>query len=411
MNDGCNLPHCALERYQNHERCILHLEDGAKDQELFRTTLHTLIREKGYIFNQIYFPDVYTLTGDIDSRVRFLKCQFTGGIEADKRIFSEQVSIEYCAFDRPVSLRHCHFEGDVFILGNTFYSSFSFFGTGFHGNTYFGFNDFRQGINCYRMNFLAKKRFVFRNCQMGYSLFYNTDIDSMEFILCEWNQSYTLAEEQYDLRVESTFGGMGIPDTYFNRCLSGLHHRLGGTDLILRVCFPREYQPQKSIHDRNGSIYLVHGQWNDWLMAEDTYRKLRLKYSKQGEPEIAGEFFYREKVVQRRQRKHRMRIWDYFAKEVLFGYGERPRNVLINSSVVIFLFTLFYAWSDLLHHGSSISSDFLSALYFSIVTFTTLGYGDYQPVSWLRFLAAFEALLGAVFIALFITTMSRKLIR
>jgi len=411
MSHGCELPHCTLERHGDQARCILHLEDQTKDPALFEEVLQERIREQGHEFNQVFFPEVYRITADIGSRVRFLKCRFPKGLEADKRVFGAQVSMEYCVFEGPVSLQHCHFEQDLLCIGNTFHSSLSWYGTGFHGNTYFGFDDFRQGANFYRTNFLAEKRFVFRNCRMGYSLFHNTDIDHMEFILCEWHRSYVLAEEQYDFRIETAFGAMGIPDTYIHRFLSRLHSHLGRSDLIPRTFFPRQYRRQKRIRQEEGALYLVHGGWNDLLMAEDTYRKLRLTYSRQGEPEIAGEFFYRERVARRRQRKPFRRIWEYCTQEVLFGYGERPLNVLLNSGLVIFLFTLIYSRSEALYHGASRSFDFLSALYFSVVTFTTLGYGDYHPESWLRFLAAFEALLGAVFIALLIVTLSRKLIR
>ena len=46
------------------------------------------------------------------------------------------------------------------------------------------------------------------------------------------------------------------------------------------------------------------------------------------------------------------------------------------------------------------------AVYFTIVTFTTLGYGDLQPVSDLRLLAAVQALLGYLFLGLSIVMLT-----
>ena len=46
--------------------------------------------------------------------------------------------------------------------------------------------------------------------------------------------------------------------------------------------------------------------------------------------------------------------------------------------------------------------DIGTALYFSIVTWTTLGYGDLQPIEQLRLVAAFEALLGYVYLGLIV---------
>ena len=52
-------------------------------------------------------------------------------------------------------------------------------------------------------------------------------------------------------------------------------------------------------------------------------------------------------------------------------------------------------------------TDMVTCLYFSIVTFTTLGYGDFAPTANVRLLAALEAILGYVFLGLLIgTTMS-----
>lgn len=54
--------------------------------------------------------------------------------------------------------------------------------------------------------------------------------------------------------------------------------------------------------------------------------------------------------------------------------------------------------------GSSgiIVGDFITSLYFSIVTWTTLGYGDLKPVNELRLLASLEALMGYVYMAILI---------
>lgn len=47
-------------------------------------------------------------------------------------------------------------------------------------------------------------------------------------------------------------------------------------------------------------------------------------------------------------------------------------------------------------------NDVWTALYFSIVTFTTLGYGDFQPGAKLRLLAAFQALYGYGYLGLIV---------
>ena len=51
------------------------------------------------------------------------------------------------------------------------------------------------------------------------------------------------------------------------------------------------------------------------------------------------------------------------------------------------------------------------SVYFSVVTFTTLGYGDFSPATWARPFAALEAFNGAFMIALFILAFVKKMTR
>ena len=51
----------------------------------------------------------------------------------------------------------------------------------------------------------------------------------------------------------------------------------------------------------------------------------------------------------------------------------------------------------------------LGALYFSVVTFTTLGFGDLRPICWEgKLIAGSEALAGAFLMAAFLVTLARR---
>jgi hypothetical protein len=52
-----------------------------------------------------------------------------------------------------------------------------------------------------------------------------------------------------------------------------------------------------------------------------------------------------------------------------------------------------------------IHNDVPNALYFSIVTFTTLGYGDMQPIPKMRIVAASQALVGYAYLGLIVATL------
>jgi hypothetical protein len=54
--------------------------------------------------------------------------------------------------------------------------------------------------------------------------------------------------------------------------------------------------------------------------------------------------------------------------------------------------------------GSPITHAFTSSIYYSIVTFTTLGYGDFYPVGLGRALASIEALAGYIILGILAST-------
>jgi hypothetical protein len=106
---------------------------------------------------------------------------------------------------------------------------------------------------------------------------------------------------------------------------------------------------------------------------------------------------------------------------LLFGYGERPNRVLVAGAVIILLCGLFYS-SPAAHlafqYGihDSLKSDqlgFLDGLYYSTITFTTLGFGDIYPAvdALTRIVTMLESMAGACLMALFVVTLSKRFSR
>lgn len=79
--------------------------------------------------------------------------------------------------------------------------------------------------------------------------------------------------------------------------------------------------------------------------------------------------------------------------------------VAINAAIAIVMFAKMYQSLGLISPDGRTVDDFLSCLYFSLVTWTTLGYGDFQPSSSARAFAATEALLGYVVMSFVIAFM------
>ncbi len=160
-----------------------------------------------------------------------------------------------------------------------------------------------------------------------------------------------------------------------------------------------------------------------YMEGEEVCRGIRQSCEAHGLFDVAGQFFHKEMLLRRKQ--YPLRSWQRWGSklvDLLCGYGERPFRVFLFSSVLIVFCALLYGMfglsmgDDIIRLESRASwaanlSKFMDALYFSAVTFTTLGYGDVTPVGFSRALAAAEAFLGNFTLALFVVVFVKKMTR
>ena len=157
--------------------------------------------------------------------------------------------------------------------------------------------------------------------------------------------------------------------------------------------------------------------------AEETARNIRRHCENQGMMSVAGHFYYQERVFHRRQmpRFSSRRLLSWLV-DITSGYGESPLRVVAFSLALILSCSVVYLFSGLSSGGTVLKFDpnlsfatnwsyWLDCLYFSVVTFTTLGYGDLTPTGLSRIIAACEAFTGSFSLALFVVLFVRKMIR
>lgn len=75
---------------------------------------------------------------------------------------------------------------------------------------------------------------------------------------------------------------------------------------------------------------------------------------------------------------------------------------LFNSIFTIFIFAYLYYQKGVLVSGNAVKISFFDSIYFSITTWTTLGYGDFAPLPELRLVTSLEAINGYFSSGLFI---------
>ena len=179
----------------------------------------------------------------------------------------------------------------------------------------------------------------------------------------------------------------------------------------------------------------------DLRKAEEIYRKVKISYHRTGDYDLGAAFYYREMETKRKQVRFEktnpfmklLRGIGFNFLRIYCGYGEKPLRVigcsLLTIIVCALLFMVFGIYDsegavliklDLndffydfgIHTLVEKLENFWSCFYYSVITFTTVGYGDIRPTTGLaRLLAMAEGFFGAFSIALFVLTFGRKMMR
>lgn len=180
----------------------------------------------------------------------------------------------------------------------------------------------------------------------------------------------------------------------------------------------QEYLAKEALENKDAELACDYFE-----QAEEIYRDLRKHAEHEGIFTLAGLFIQKELTMRRMQlppisfKRLLSKMIDLFC-----GYGEAPLRIVGISLLIILCCAVMYTFTGLKFEGTTHIYDatlpfidnlnfFLSSLYYSVVTFTTLGYGDYTPVGISRLIAAAEAFTGSFTIALFVVVFVKKMTR
>lgn len=103
---------------------------------------------------------------------------------------------------------------------------------------------------------------------------------------------------------------------------------------------------------------------------------------------------------------HRVELFLHWA---VAGFGFRPLRVIGTAVVIMVVYALIYWASDgVVRNGWQGPISFGKALYFSGVTFCTIGYGDFVPANHVRLLALTEGFLGVLTMGFFVAVLANR---
>lgn len=175
----------------------------------------------------------------------------------------------------------------------------------------------------------------------------------------------------------------------------------------------------------------------DYLYGKINYRIARNQANKIGDHERIGHYYYKERTYGSKTIKYidyeskneylSAKFFDLLSKYTI-GYGERPWNILIVTCLIISIFAFLYMFvgiktidyrfigvdiNEISNYSiKEIINIYVDLWYFSMVTFSTVGYGDMIVTSILgKILVSVEVFLGVTIGATWASVVIKRMIR
>jgi hypothetical protein len=131
-------------------------------------------------------------------------------------------------------------------------------------------------------------------------------------------------------------------------------------------------------------------------------------------PRDVAEPYVREQHSRRKRAFVTGSYWEWFKHATyrwVMLYGESPARVVGTSVVVVAVFAAIYSVIGGIVIGGQ-EPDLIGNIYFSAVTFSTLGYGGIKPTTTTtQLLASVQSLVGGILIALLVAVFGRRALR
>lgn len=387
--------------------------------------------------NAVFRGDLLCATTDFDhaefeeatvaGRAEFGNATFDTNARFNGATFHDEVAFEIASFEGIVSFDDAVFRESATFKNAVFDAITGFERTRFVGDATFGNARFREQVLFSNATFEREADFMIANFErradFDGTCATDSDIDLRKAEILDGKISIPGDEPTfYDLGF-ATLGDVDLSsDTdhdlfeHFNLCVT----EFDGFDFTSHR--------DQLIDDWTIHTYPYGDRPND---LEKTYLKAKNGAKEIGDQDAASEFFIKEMRARRRGYDRALNVYEDFLPRTVLrgkrfanrllewsaGYGERPWRVVALSVATIVVSAGLYPLTEGIRTGPNSVVQFdwtveaaLKYLYFSVATFTTVGYGDFQPAGTVaQLLAGTESFVGALLMALLIFVFGRSL--
>jgi uncharacterized protein YjbI with pentapeptide repeats len=287
--------------------------------------------------------------------------------------FSNKSDFSGANFAGDVYIWNANFAGDAYFGGANFARDAYFWDANFAGDAYFGGANFARDAKFGGANFTGDACFDNANFA-GAADFRNADFTG--------NTSFRYTEFDEVSFEQTTFTNVSLNETDYNQM----------------------YVEWSSLKD----ALLFYGP---------TYIKLIKNFREMEQFEDADAAYYQYRQLRQENKKwsDSSKLMDVVAG-LSCGYGIKPEYPLIWGFILIIVFAFVYKLGNGIKRLKSKENgdnrvSFWDAFYFSVTTFTTVGYGDWYPEDRYRKFVMIEGVLGWLLLALFLVTLANVMIR
>jgi len=415
---------------------VLAMSAGVQAQEL-REVPASEILEKIQAGEDVYLENV-RITGELDiSKIELETVpiartwveEYLGLKEKFGSVIESKITIKDSIFETDVNFYNTRFREPLNFQNISFLGKTGFGGASFGGYANFGYADFGGDADFGYASFGGYANFRYADFG-GDATFWYTDFGGdADFRYASFDGDTDFRYASFDGDTYFPYASFGGDVDFWSASFDGdadfgsasfSGYTIFSSTKFNKVLFSNTKFTKVSLHDADFESMYV-----DWVPLKEVlgfygpaYIKLIKNFREMEQFKDADDATY-----QYRRQSQANKEWSFSKLGDIFiwlscGYGVKPWRAAAWAVAIVLIFTPFYFWRGGIKRLKENNEDekqdasLYDAFYFSMTTFTTLGYGDLYPADRYRMAAVvIEGLVGWLILALFLVTLANVMIR